>query len=349
MPLSTEELEQLLRLSLAALRGQVPAGLAVPALAAVAVPAAAAPSRLLGDWLDEHIRLLGERGYKPQTMKNRLATLKHVRRLWGDVPIEQLKPARISSDLKGFLPEHSSTAVRVLSELRDVYTEAIANGWIESNPATHVRPPRHKVLRQRLSFSTWCAMRELAKASPQRWLECLLLLAVVTCQRRADLAKMRFDDIVTIDGQQYLHVEQQKEAGKGYGARVEIPLSLRLDVIGMTLGDVVERCRQAGKPGPTLLRKAGGGAIEMSSLSTRFAECICAVLAEQDPGNHIRPSLHEVRSLGARLFDEQGVDVQTLLGHKHREMTEIYVDDRGLSRDQWKRVQACTVPNTPRA
>jgi integrase len=53
------------------------------------------------------------------------------------------------------------------------------------------------------------------------------------------------------------------------------------------------------------------------------------------------PSLHEVRSLSARLYHAQGIDVQTLLGHKHAEMTEVYKDDRGLSRDQYKRV---TVP-----
>ena len=50
------------------------------------------------------------------------------------------------------------------------------------------------------------------------------------------------------------------------------------------------------------------------------------------------PSLHEVRSLSARLYHEQGVDVQTLLGHKHAEMTDVYKDDRGLSRHEWKRV-----------
>jgi integrase len=43
----------------------------------------------------------------------------------------------------------------------------------------------------------------------------LLLLALVTGQRRADLAKMRFSDIVVDEaGAQYLRVEQQKEAGK---------------------------------------------------------------------------------------------------------------------------------------
>lgn len=355
MTLTPEELEQLLRLSLAALRAQAPSGVqaveVAPALAAqveAQAPAPAAPAgRTLGDWLTVYEQVLAQRGYKAQTVKNYSATLKHVSRLWGEQPIDGLKPHRIAADLRSFLPEHSSSACRVLAAVRDIYTEAIANGWTESNPAAFLKPPAHKVQRERLRFETWCAMLELAKVSPQQWLECLLLLSLVTAQRRADLAKMKFDDIVTDEaGEAVLRVEQQKEAGKGFGARVEIPLSLRLDAIGMTLGDVIERCRAAGKPGPNLLRKAGGGAIEMSSLSARFAECIHAVLGKDDPGAHKRPSLHEARSLSGRLYDAQGVNVQTLLGHKHPEMTALYLDDRGLSAHVWKRVQ--TQPPVPK-
>lgn len=313
-----------------------------------ATPGAAVPAGgLMSDWLKVHERLLRERGYKDQTVKNRMANLAHVRRLWGPRPVAALKPHEIASALKQFGPERSSTARRVLSELRDVYTEAIANGWAETNPAAHIKPPRHRVLRARLTLETWQGMRTLATTSPQRWVESMLLLALVTGQRRADLARMRFDHIVTDDqGRQFLRVEQQKQAGKGYGARVEIPLALRLDAIGMTVGDVVEHCRASAKPGPTLLRKAGGGDIEESSLSARFHEHITAVLGKAAHQQYQWPSLHEVRSLSARLYHAQGVDVQTLLGHKHAEMTEVYKDDRGLSAHLWKRV---TVPQAARA
>ena len=59
------------------------------------------------------------------------------------------------------------------------------------------------------------------------------------------------------------------------------------------------------------------------------------------------PSLHEVRSLSARLYRAEGVDVQTLLGHKNAEMTAIYEDDRGLSAKEWKRVALPTPAPTP--
>lgn len=333
------ELAQMLELMAAALRA-MPAGAAVPAgaasLVASAAPATATASRTLAEWLDVHEEQIRGKGLKARTLCNRASNLKHVRRLWGARPLAELRPHEITSAIRAeFLPGKASTAGRVLAELREAFDEAIANDWCDRNPARHVKLPAHRVERKRLSLETWQAMCELAKASSQRWLECLLLLALVTGQRRGDLVKMRFDDIH--DG--HLHVEQQKQAGKGYGARVAIPLALRLDSIGVTVGGVIELCRLCGAPGPTLLRKAGGGPLEESSLSIRFAECIRAVCGDGAYSRHEWPSLHEVRSLSARLYRQQGVDTQTLLGHRHAEMTAVYEDDRGLSAGQYKRVQ----------
>lgn len=338
MTLSTADLEQLLSLALAALRANATPGVAVQAAAVVAVEnlVPVSPQGTLADWLVTYQQILGERDYKPQTIKNRTANIKRVRTLWGARPIREIKPHEIATPLKKLT---ASNAARVLAELRDIYTEAIANGLAETNPASHLKSPRHHIQRVRLTFETWRAMLTLAQAGPQRWVPAMLLLALVTGQRRGDLARMRFDDIVTDEaGVQYLRIEQQKKAGKPIGARVEIPLALRLDVICMTLGEVITICRESAKPGLNLLRKAGGGPIEESSLSARFHEHIVAVLGDEAHKQYEWPSLHEVRSLSARLYDAQGVDVQTLLGHKHAEMTEVYKDDRGLSAGLWKRV-----------
>lgn len=336
------ELAGMLEMVAQALR-MMPAGnQAVPAVQAAVTAASlvtppTAPARTLGDWLDVYDSILLTRGYKAQTVKNHRSNLLHVRRLWGDVPVTELRPHAVATALRTFPKDKSSTAGRVLAELRDAYVEAIANGWAETSPAAHVKAPKHKVMRGRLDLDVWMQMRALSNDSPQRWVQSMLLLALASGQRRADLAKVRFDDVV--DG--YLRIEQQKEAGKGYGARVEIPLSLRLDCIDMTVGDVIEHCRQSAKPGPTLLRQANGRPIEMSSLSARFCEHIKVVLGDKDPGMHKRPSLHETRSLSARTYVEQGMDpavVQTLLGHKDIEMTEMYLNDRGLSAGEWRRV-----------
>ena len=317
---------------------------------AVAASAAQTPAaqRTFGDWLDAHWIALQAKGYKAQTLKNRKTLVDHCRRLWGDRPIGDIRPHEIATGLKTFPPAKSSTAQRVHAEVRDAYADAIAQDWCSFNPAHALKPPKHRVKRVRLTLPTWQALRTLASAGPQRWVESLLLLALVTGQRRGDLAAMRFDDIVTgEDGQPALRIEQQKQAGKGYGSRVEIPLSLRLDAIGMTLADVIEHCRGSASPGGNLLRKAGGGAIEQSSLSARFHEHIVAVLPVGAHQCHEWPSLHEIRSLSARLYRDQGLDVQTLMGHKDPEVTSLYLDDRGLSAKEWKRV--AQIPTTARS
>ena len=173
------DLAGMLEMMAQALRMLPAGGLSVPVAQPAAPAVAPAPAgRALADWLDMHDGILLTRGYKAQTIKNRRSNLAHVRRLWGTVPVAELKPHAVASALRTFPKEKSSTAVRVLSELRDAYVEAIANGWAETNPARDIKPPKHKVMRERLELEVWMQMRTLAQASPQRWVESMLLLGL---------------------------------------------------------------------------------------------------------------------------------------------------------------------------
>lgn len=176
MSLTTTELEELLRLALAALRGQ--ASVAAP----VTLPAGIAPTQFepgaagptLAEWLVTYRSIINERGYKDQTIKNRAAALKHIEAVLGTRPLRAIKPHEIATQLKQFSPH---TACRFLGELRDVYVEAIANGSAETSPAAHVKPPRAPGLRKRLTLETWQSMLTLSKTGPQRWVPAMLLLA----------------------------------------------------------------------------------------------------------------------------------------------------------------------------
>jgi enterobacteria phage integrase len=287
-------------------------------------------------WMDIYEEtMLGQSEYKQQTIRNRKAIFKHIRCFWGTTRLDELKPFEITASLKDIRATHPSTSQRILAELRQVYQEAIANNYVETNPALHVKNFRVRVQRSRLRYDTWCKMYFHAKRNmPQKWIHILLLLALVTGQRRADLAKMKYSDIK--DG--YLYIEQQKHAGKGYGARVALPLTLRLNIIKMTLGEVIERSKRSAPKGETILRQANGNALELSSLSIRFCECLKSVSDEDTFPEGTRPSLHEIRSLSARLYTKQGLDTQTLLGHKHAEMTSMYTDDRGLGARVYKKL-----------
>lgn len=289
----------------------------------------------LAEWLATFRTIIKDRGYLQQTLKNRGTCINYIEAQLGARPLRSIKPHEVSTLLKKCSPHKAG---RVLMELRDVYVEAIANGAAETNPAAHVKKPVALGVRKRLTLQTWQSMFELAKAGPQRWVAAMLLLGLHTGQRRADLAKMKFSDVV--DG--CLRVEQQKKARKKVGARVAIPLDLRLQATGMTLGEVIELCRGIGKPGDTLLRQANGRPIEMSSLSARFREHIVTVCGPDAYKQFEWPSLHEVRSLSARTYISEGktpAQVQTLLGHKHAEMTALYLDDRGLTSADWKLVE----------
>jgi enterobacteria phage integrase len=307
-------------------------------LAPVALTASAADGPTLSEWLVTYRKIIEERGYAGQTLKNRRSMLKHIESMWGATQLRSIKPHEIASKLKLCRPH---TAGRVLGELRDIYSEAMANGAADSSPASHVKSRPAPSQRKRLTLDTWQSMLRLAQAGPQRWVPAMLLLAMATGQRRADLAKMRFDDIV--DG--YLRVEQQKKARKKIGARLAIPLLLGLDATGMTLGDIIEHCKTIGKPGEHLLRQANGRPIELSSLTARFHECIVAVRGEDAYQQFEWPSLHEVRSLSARTYIAEGMTpetVQTLMGHKHADMTDLYLNDRGLTAAEWKTVDLPT-------
>ena len=153
----------------------------------------------------------------------------------------------------------------------------------------------------------------------------MLALALITGQRRSDLCKMRFDDVW--DG--HLHVEQTKT-----GTRLALPIALKLDAIGLTIGQVIDDCRAYSAGTGYMLRKHDGNQLGDASLSARFetarehAGITCA--------KGLPPSLHECRSLAERLYRKQGINTMILLGHKHQSMTDMYNDDRGLSQGEWK-------------
>ncbi|KPO24030.1 tyrosine-type recombinase/integrase, partial [Escherichia coli] len=67
--------------------------------------------------------------------------------------------------------------------------------------------------------------------------------------------------------------------------------------------------------------------VSANTLTTAFKKARekCGIKWEQGTA----PTFHEQRSLSERLYREQGLDTQKLLGHKSRKMTDRYNDDRG--------------------
>lgn len=213
----------------------------------------------------------------------------------------------------------------VRSVLIDVFKEAQHYGEVPPgyNPALATKQPRRKITRQRLSLEEWQKIFDIADAS-HRYMGNAMLLALVTGQRLGDISKMKFSDI----WEDHLHVIQEKT-----GSKIAIPLSLRLNAINWSLRDIVARCRDYAIS-PYLVhffratsQAERGAQVKSNTLTMNFSKA--RDLAGIDWGEGSPATFHEQRSLSERLYKEQGLDTQKLLGHKTQRQTDRYHDDRG--------------------
>lgn len=288
--------------------------------------------RTCRDWAAIYLQIIDVRQITAHTKANRRCALQHLLNELGDDHIGSVKPLRVGKLIRDISQRSPQTAKRVLFEARDFFNEAILEGWIDHNPAAAIKPPQVRILRRRLSFEHWRKIRAWSAQHQPPWVARMLDLALITAQRRSDIAVMGAASV----WDRLLHVEQIKT-----GTRIALPLDLRLDVLGKTIGDVIDDCISYAAPGATFIRRKSGHALVDASLSARFEEAREGAGLTWSDGSP--PSLHECRSLSERLYREQGVDTRILLGHKHQAMTDLYNDDRGLNGKQWQVLSLPTI------
>ena len=292
-------------------------------------PVTSSPAaRTLGAWCLVYDGIIGARRLKPCTLKDKRNWLRTLVAEFGHRSLDSVMPyeiAQLASKVQATGKE--TKARRIVIEAKDFFNEALLAGWCVRNPADAVRPVKPRIKRKRLMLSHWQSMLEAANARADPMPRLLLRLALVTGQRRADLAAMRFDDVK--DG--LLRVAQRKT-----GRLIALPLSLRLEAAGLQLDEVLEECRLAVPAGDTVLRKQDGSGCAPWQISLAFVTLRTEVFPALWPGVGEAPSLHEVRSLSERMYRAEGIDTQTLLGHKFPSTTNLYNDDRGATSGEWK-------------
>lgn len=269
---------------------------------------------------------LTARELSEKTLANHDTALRQLDSAIGSNLIGFTRPHEIATPTRTMHAQHPHAAQRLLAEARALFAEAVALGWSDTNPAAEVKMPVARIARERLSLDQWRQIAAYARDNMPPWVSRMIVLALVTGQRRGDLCRMQFDDVR--DG--HLHVCQEKT-----GALVRIPLDLRLDIIDISVGEAIEMCRGYAKGNVYLLRKSTGAQLSPDSLSARFETAREGALGMYK-GDKMPPCLAECRSLAERLYSAQGIDTQTLLGHTRYKMTELYHNDRGLSAGQWK-------------
>lgn len=282
------------------------------------------------EWIDKYIVIQEERlknnELRPNSFRQKNKPLRLFREHCGMrylKDIETIDIAEITDAIKNDGFSRMAQVVRIV--LVDVFKEAQHAGYVPPgyNPAMATKQPRHKVTRQRLSLEEWKSIYEAAETM-QPYLQCGMLLALVTGQRLGDICRMKFSDI----WDDMLHIEQEKT-----GSRLAIPLDLKCDALGLTLRDVVSKCRDAVISKylvhfrHSTSQATRGDSVSSSSLTTSFKKARNKCGIEWEKGT--APTFHEQRSLSERLYEAQGVDTQKLLGHRSPQQTAKYHDDRG--------------------
>lgn len=282
------------------------------------------------EWLDKYMAIQEERlkhnELRPNSFKQKNKPVRLFREHCGLQHLKDITTLDIAEITDAIKAEgHNRMAQVVRLVLIDVFKEAQHSGHVPPgyNPAQATKQPRNKVTRQRLSLDEWKKIYTSAEQQ-EPYLQCGMLLALITGQRLGDVCKMQFKDI----WDDMLHVEQEKT-----GSRLAIPLDLKCDAIGLSLRDVISKCRDAVVSKylvhfrHTSAQATRGDQVSTSSLTSTFKKARDKSGLNWDKGT--APTFHERRSLSERLYREQGVDTQKLLGHKTQKMTDRYNDDRG--------------------
>ncbi len=282
------------------------------------------------EWLDKYISIQEDRlqhnELRPNSYRQKGKPIRLFREHCGMQHLKDITALDIAEIIDAVKAEgHNRMAQVVRMVLIDVFKEAQHAGHVPPgfNPAQATKQPRNRVNRQRLSLPEWQAIFE-SVSRRQPYLKCGMLLALVTGQRLGDICNLKFSDI----WDDMLHITQEKT-----GSKLAIPLNLKCDALNITLREVISQCRDAVVSKylvhyrHTTSQANRGDQVSANTLTTAFKKARekCGIKWEQGTA----PTFHEQRSLSERLYREQGLDTQKLLGHKSRKMTDRYNDDRG--------------------
>lgn len=233
----------------------------------------------------------------------------------------------------------------------ELFTYALGKGWrreIDGNPGKSLLPPKlarikGAKIRKRMSLEVFNAIR---KEAPQ-WLTLAMDLALHIGIRRGDICHLKLSDF----REGCLFFIPSKTADMLSPVAIKIPLTAALK-------ELVRKSRLMTPLSPYFLHRSN------SYVRTAMAEerqHITQIIPEQltryfkkardkavnnNPGlfkvykTEELPTYHEVRSLCAKLYQQQGrdrKDIQLLLGHADESMTQFYQEGYGV---EWQEARA---------
>lgn len=267
-------------------------------------------------------------GVKASTLKTRSYVDGAIVKALGTIECDKLTTKHIADFIEPIVEEGKKRwAQSIRNRLVTICRRGMELGLITTmNPAKETSRPVPKTKRRRLTIEEFQAIYDKAP-EVNDWLQNAMLLALVSGQDRSTIGRWQRSfssgDVVLL--------QRSKTSIK-----IEIPLALRLDAIGMSLGDVIAKCKSTGVVSKYLIhhvrnqgRAKTGTHVKLGSISQSFADArTLAGITNDDSA----PTFHEIRSLSKRLYDAQGgIDTKALLGHMTDAMAEMYADSRGIA------------------
>ncbi|HAT3956097.1 TPA: tyrosine-type recombinase/integrase [Kluyvera ascorbata] len=275
----------------------------------------------LSEWLSAYetliINRIDEGKITLKTAEDYCRTIRFCRRTWPERLLTDITVMEITHAVHEKARDAPHAARRIRLNMSDMFTEAQRAAVVPlgHNPALVSRWPRTSVKTERLMLEEWTAIFRVATYRAPGYFQTAMLLAILTAQRPSDLVKMHRNDI---HDDRMLRIEQLKT-----GERIALPLRLQLSCLGTSLADVLSLSAPCGR----LLQNRDGKDVHTWNLSYWWR--ICREAAGVTATRGTPPTFREQRSLSERLFRAQGIDTQTLLGHKYQRMTDSYHDLRG--------------------
>jgi integrase len=275
--------------------------------------------------VDDLLKKMPTEGLKPGTVAARRQYDKVISAAIGKKECSELTTKDIAGLLEGIKERGKNRwAQAIRSRLTTMCAKGMALGWMTMNPASVTEKIKVKVQRRRLTLDEFNRILEQAPKVAS-WLPNAMLLALVSGQDRSTVARWEKDSVVG----DVAIVRRGKT-----GAWIAIPLALRLNVIGMSLGEVIERCKSDGIKTQYLIhhirhqgRSKPGTHVKIGGVSRAFADAreLAGVKGDNPP------TFHEIRSLAKRLYLQQGgIDTKALLAHSDEKTAALYADIRGL-------------------
>lgn len=260
------------------------------------------------------------------TIRSRKSMDAHIEKCLGKIPCAELTTKHIADMLEKLIDAGKASWARNLrTRTLAVCKRGAALGWINGNPAANTEQEKVVVKRRRLRGIA--EFNLIYEKAPQvaDWLQHAMLLALVSGQDRSTIGRWERNSVK--DGVALVTRRKTK-------VQIEIPTSLRLNAIDMSLADVIAQCKSTGVVSKYLIhhvRNKGGAKsgqpVKLDAITKAFAAARDLAEITGDDA----PSFHELRSLAKRLYEKQGgVDTKALLGHMTETAADLYADGRGI-------------------